>query len=44
MYNRMVDGFRALTAPVAEAYRERAGLIAEHGYSAAPASSVPGTG
>ncbi len=44
MYNRMVDGLRAMTAPVAEAYRERAGLIAEHGYSAAPASSVPGTG
>ncbi len=42
MYNRMVDGFRARTAPVTEAYRERAGEIAESGYSApspAPARS-----
>ena len=38
MYNRMVDGFRAVTPPSPEAYRERAGEIAEHGYSApAPA-------
>ena len=38
MYNRMVEGFRAKTAPSAEAYRERAAEIAEHGYSAqAPA-------
>jgi uncharacterized peroxidase-related enzyme len=36
MYNRLVEGFRARTAPVSEAYRERAGQIAEHGYSAAP--------
>ena len=35
MYNRMVDGFRAPTPPSAEAYRERAAQIAEHGYSAA---------
>ena len=35
MYNRLVDGFRAGTAPVTEAYRERAGEIAEHGYSGA---------
>ena len=34
MYNRMVEGFRAKTAPSAEAYRERAAEIAEHGYSA----------
>ena len=34
MYNRMVDGFRAMTPPTTEAYRERAGQIAEHGYSA----------
>jgi uncharacterized peroxidase-related enzyme len=33
MYNRMVDGFRAKTAPVVDVYRERAGEIAEHGYS-----------
>lgn len=36
MYNRLVDGFRARTAPTPEAYRERAGAIAEFGYSAAP--------
>jgi uncharacterized peroxidase-related enzyme len=40
MYNRMVDGFRAVTPPSAEAYRERAAEIAEHGYSApAPATA-----
>jgi uncharacterized peroxidase-related enzyme len=38
MYNRMVEGFRAKTAPSAEAYRERAAEIAEHGYSAQPAA------
>ena len=36
MYNRMVDGLRARTAPVTAAYRERAGQIAESGYSAPP--------
>jgi uncharacterized peroxidase-related enzyme len=36
MYNRLVDGFRARTAPSPEAYRERATEIAEHGYSGAP--------
>ncbi len=40
MYNRLVDGFRAKTAPSAEAYRERAAEIAEHGYSAAPPPPV----
>jgi uncharacterized peroxidase-related enzyme len=45
MYNRMVDGFRAMTPPTTEAYRERAGSIAEHGYSAPPvAAPVPGGG
>ncbi len=41
MYNRMVEGFRARTAPTPEAYRERAGEIASHGYSgtAAPTTS-----
>ena len=34
MYNRMVEGFRARTPPTAEAYRARAGEIAENGYSA----------
>ncbi|MFL5674828.1 MAG: carboxymuconolactone decarboxylase family protein [Chloroflexota bacterium] len=38
MYNRMVDGLRARTAPTTDAYRERAGQIAEHGYSAPPAA------
>jgi uncharacterized peroxidase-related enzyme len=32
MYNRLVEGFRARTAPSTEAYRERAGEIADHGY------------
>ena len=36
MYNRMVDGLRAMTAPSPEAYRENAVMIAEHGYSAPP--------
>ena len=34
MYNRLVDGFRAMTAPDAAAYRARAAEIAERGYSA----------
>lgn len=33
MYNRMVEGFRAKTAPTPEAYRARAVEIAEGGYS-----------
>ena len=41
MYNRMVDGFRAPTPPTAEAYRSRAGEIAEHGYSDQRVTSVP---
>lgn len=41
MYNRMVDGFRARTAPVVEVYDERAGEIAEHGYSAPRATPIP---
>ena len=41
MYNRMVDGFRAWTAPSPDAYRARAGEIAEHGYSAPPVAAVP---
>ncbi|HYL41108.1 MAG TPA: carboxymuconolactone decarboxylase family protein [Candidatus Binatus sp.] len=40
MYNRMVDGFRARTAPVIEAYDRRASEIAESGY-AAPSSLGP---
>jgi uncharacterized peroxidase-related enzyme len=44
MYNRMVDGFRAMTAPTPDAYRERAQAIAEHGYSAAPPPAAPAPG
>lgn len=40
MYNRLVDGFRARTAPNTEVYRERAREIAAQGYSAPP-GSVP---
>jgi uncharacterized peroxidase-related enzyme len=36
MFNRMVDGFRAMTPPTPEAYRDRAGQIAEYGYSGTP--------
>jgi uncharacterized peroxidase-related enzyme len=42
MYNRMVDGFRAMTPPSAEAFRARAAEIAEHGYSDQRVVSVPG--
>ena len=35
MYNRLVDGFRARTAPSTEAYRARAAEIADNGYGAA---------
>jgi uncharacterized peroxidase-related enzyme len=42
MYNRMVDGFRARTAPSTEAYRQRAGEIAESGYSAPPVPATQG--
>jgi uncharacterized peroxidase-related enzyme len=41
MYNRMVDGFRAMTPPSPEAYRERAAEIAEHGYSAPAPAPAP---
>lgn len=50
MYNRLVDGFRARTAPSPEAYRDRAAVIAELGYSGAPPATAsvygppPGTG
>ena len=44
MYNRLVDGFRAKTSPDPAAYRERAGEIAEHGYSAPAGAAVPGRG
>ena len=41
MYNRMVDGLRAPTPPSAEAFRERAAQIAEHGYSASQVTAIP---
>ncbi len=41
MYNRMVDGLRAKTPSSAEAYRERAVEIADHGYSDARVQSLP---
>ena len=41
MYNRLVEGFRAKTPPTAEAYRARAGEIAEHGYSDQRVTAVP---
>ena len=40
MFNRMVEGFRARTAPSTEAYRERAEGIAELGYSARPVEAA----
>ena len=41
MYNRIVEGFRARTPPTPEAYRARAGEIAENGYSDRRVTSVP---
>ncbi len=41
MYNRLVDGFRAKTAPMTEAYAARAAEIAENGYSAPSALPSP---
>jgi uncharacterized peroxidase-related enzyme len=41
MYNRMVDGLRAPTPPSAEAYRVRAGQIADHGYSDSQITAIP---
>ena len=39
MYNRLVDGLRAMTPPTTEPYTEPARRIAEHGYSGAAAAS-----
>lgn len=41
MYNRLVDGLRAMTPPTRDAYRESAQRIADHGYSRAAPSSAP---
>lgn len=43
MYNRMVDGLRAKTAPTTEAYHARASEIAERGYSAPSSLPAPST-
>lgn len=43
MYNRMVDGLRAMTPPVVEAHRESALAIAAHGYSL-PSDGAAGNG
>ena len=43
MYNRLVDGFRARTAPSTEVYAARAAEIADHGYSA-PSALPPSPG
>ena len=40
MYNRLVDGFRATTPPDPDVYRQRAGEIAELGYSAPSPSAA----
>jgi hypothetical protein len=42
MYNRLVEGFRARTAPTPDAYRARAEEIAAHGYGA-PAEPPAGS-
>lgn len=42
MYNRMVEGFRARTAPSVEPYRARAAEIAAHGYGGQPTAPIPG--
>jgi uncharacterized peroxidase-related enzyme len=36
MYNRLVDGLRAMTPPTTEPYAEPAQRIADHGYSGGP--------
>ncbi|HET7028356.1 MAG TPA: carboxymuconolactone decarboxylase family protein [Candidatus Limnocylindrales bacterium] len=43
MYNRLVDGLRARTAPNAEAYAVRAEEIAERGYAAPPSGTGAGS-
>src|SRR5262245_48711680 len=41
MYNRLVDGFRAMTPPSPEAYTARADEIARNGYSAPSQLNAP---
>jgi len=42
MYNRMVDGFRARTPELPEAFYERASQIAKFGYVSPEVTQVPG--
>ena len=44
MYNRLVDGLRAMTPATTDAYGEPAKRIADHGYSARPMPAAPGPG
>jgi hypothetical protein len=44
MYNRLVDGLRAMTPPVTEPYAEPARRIAEHGYSGRPIEATTRSG
>jgi uncharacterized peroxidase-related enzyme len=44
MYNRLVDGLRAMTPPVTEPYAEPAQRIAEYGYSRGPIPAAPPSG
>ena len=44
MYNRLVDGLRAMTPPTTEPYADPAQRIAEHGYSGPQAASAARTG
>jgi uncharacterized peroxidase-related enzyme len=44
MYNRLVDGLRAMTPPTTEPYAEPARRIADHGYSGAAARSTASSG
>jgi uncharacterized peroxidase-related enzyme len=44
MYNRLVDGLRAMTPPTTDPYADPARRIADHGYSGPPAASAAPTG
>lgn len=44
MYNRLVDGLRAMTPPTTDPYAEPAKRIADHGYSARPMPAASGGG
>jgi uncharacterized peroxidase-related enzyme len=44
MYNRLVDGLRAMTPPTTESYAEPARRIAEHGYGRPPTTADSKTG